>query len=99
MSKVKDRGSIDRIIHDQADALGGFTVLARDGVAGKIAGDQDRVGDNHLIVRVGGRLRGNDVVVETTVVSAIDAAQKEIHVDRIADWVKASPKLKHFQGS
>ena len=94
MTAVHDRTSMDRIIHEQADALAGFTVLASDGEAGTVAPDQGRVDDEHLLVHVGGRIFGKDVVVETSVISAIDAREQEVHVDRIVDWVQSSPKLK-----
>ena len=99
MTAVKDRESIDRIMHDQARALEGFTVMAIDGEAGRVAKGQDRVDDEHLLVHVGSgliKILGSDVVVETDAIDAIDTEAKEIHVDRIVDWVKASPKIQQF---
>jgi hypothetical protein len=99
MTAVSDRQSIDRIIHDQADALQGFTVVAIDGAAGTVAKDQERVDDDHLVVHVDSGflgLFGTDVVVESEAIDTIDAAAKQIHIDRIADWVKASPKVDQF---
>lgn len=99
MSAVKDRQSIDRIIHDQAEALHGFEVTTIDGVAGKVAKGQDQVDDQHLVVHVDKGplgLFGADVVVEVDAIDRIDAAAHEVHVDRITDWVRSSPKLDQF---
>jgi hypothetical protein len=99
MSAVTDRTSIARIVHDQADALQGFAVEAIDGTAGTVAKDQDRVDDEHVVVHVDSGflgLFGKDVVVEVDAIDAIDAEQRRIHVDRIADWVEASPKVDQY---
>lgn len=99
MSAVTDRTSITRIVQEQADALQGFTVEAIDGEAGTVAKDQSRVDDEHLLVHVDSGfmgLFGKDVVVEVDAIDEIDAQQRRVHVDRIADWVEASPKVEHY---
>jgi hypothetical protein len=99
MSQVTDRSSIERIVHEQAGALEGFTVVAIDGEAGRVAKHPDRIDEDHLVVHVDSGflgLFGRDVVVETEAIDAIDAQQQVVHVDRIADWVQASPKVEHF---
>ncbi|WP_370325856.1 hypothetical protein [Euzebya sp.] len=99
MSAVTDRIDIARIVHDRPEQLAGFTIVATDGEAGQVADapKQDEVDDQHLVVHVGTKLFGSDVVVETDVISSVDAQAREVHVDRIADWVKSSPKLKHYE--
>ncbi len=99
MSAVTDRIQIINLVHDRASELEGFRVIAKDGEAGTVHGDQDAVDDRHIVVHVGNKLFGHDVVVESDVITTIDLDAKEIHVDRIADWVKSSPNAKHFKGS
>lgn len=97
MATITERSDIETYLRDPAADVSGFTVVAIDDRAGTVASTQDAVDDGHMVVHVGPPIIGSDVVVETEVVTAIDTDQREIHVDRIADWVKASPKLKHYQ--
>ncbi len=99
MTAVRDRNSIDRILHEQADALEGFSVIAIDGEAGRVAKDQSRTDPDHLLIHLDGFLGifGNhDVVIETEAIDVVDTQTQMIHVDRIIDWVKSSPKVKQF---
>ncbi len=96
MATITDRIDIDTYLRDPNADLSGFKVIAIDDSAGTLADKQQEVDDSHLVVHVGPKLVGHDVVVETDVVTSIDTDQREIHVDRIADWVKSSPKLKAY---
>ncbi|MGI9015821.1 MAG: hypothetical protein ACR2HR_01730 [Euzebya sp.] len=97
MGAVTDRASIDKILHDQPEALKGYDVHTVDGHAGKLADGQDRVDEEHVVVHIGGKLFGSDVVMETEAIKAVDTAEHVVEVDRITDWVKSSPKLKNFE--
>lgn len=96
MGSVTDKDSIDKIMGKQAEALKGFDVKTIDGHAGTVAPNQDRVDDEHLVVHVGGKLFGKDVVVETDAIEAVDSREHEIKIDRVAGWVKGSPKVAEF---
>lgn len=95
MDAVSDKTEIRRIVHDRPEQLEGFTVVATDGQAGKVAGRQEEVDDYHFVVHIGKKMLGHDVVLEIDVISLIDPKAQEVHVDRITDWVKSSPRLKH----
>lgn len=96
MDAVTDQGDIRKIIAERPEQLEGFTVVASDGQAGRVAANQDQVDDDHLVVHVGNRMLGHDVVIESEVVSRIDHKAREVHLSRITDWVKSSPRLKHY---
>lgn len=98
MTAVTDPGSIQRMVQQQAKALEGFDVVAIDGDAGRVAKRHPLADESHLVVHVGGAmgLFGKDVVIELDAVDAIDTETRQIHVDRIVDWVKASPKLDQY---
>ena len=95
MSAIKERMQIARIVKERPEQLKGFEVLAIDGPAGSVTGHQDDVDDRHLVVHAGGRFLGKDVVIEVDAIDEIDPEHKTIHVDRIVDWVKSSPKVGH----
>lgn len=96
MDAVTDKTEIRRIVHDRPEQLEGFTVVATDGQAGKVGAHQEEVDDYHLVVHVGPKMLGHDVVLESDVITLVDPAAQEVHVDRITDWVKSSPRLKHY---
>jgi hypothetical protein len=93
MTDVRDPQEIARLVHD--NQLEGFKVIAKDGEAGMVSRAQDHVDDLHMAVHVGSKLLGSDVAVETEVITVIDLDAKEVRIDRIKDWVKSSPKVKH----
>ncbi|HUG84953.1 MAG TPA: hypothetical protein VMM13_10330 [Euzebya sp.] len=97
MPTISDRTEIFGILRDPATDLSGYSVEAIDEHAGTLAKKQDEVDDSHLVIHVGPHLVGHDVVVEADVVDRIDTDEHVIHVDRIAKWVKSSPKLKDYQ--
>lgn len=99
MSAVTDRGSIDSIVRERPEQLHDFDVATIDGYAGKVARHQGDVDDQHLVIHLDGPLGlfGKDVVIESDVIDEIDAQHRRIHVDRISQWVKQSPKLGESQ--
>lgn len=97
MPTITDRLDIYSMLRDPNTDLSGYSVVAIDDRAGMLSNKQDDVDDSHLVIHVGPPLLGHDVVVEADVVDRIDTDEHVIHVDRIADWVKASPRLKAYQ--
>ena len=93
MSAITERTDIARIIQTRPEQLKDFTVKAIDGEAGHVSGHQDEVDDRHLVVHAGGRFFGTDLVIEVDAIDRVDPENQEIHVDRIVDWVKSSPRL------
>lgn len=94
MNAITDRTEIARIIRDRPEQLRGFTVTTIDGEAGHVASShQEEVDDLHLVIHLGNRFLGKDVVIEADAIDAVDPEQQTIHVDRIRDWVKSSPKV------
>lgn len=98
MSTIDDRMSLDRILKDRPEQLAGFSVIAIDGEAGRVAQGQARTDDRHLAVHVSSGLLGlfgSDVAVEYEAIDGIDPEARQVHVNRITEWVKASPRVDH----
>ncbi len=93
MTAITDRHEIARIISDRPEQLRGFAVTTIDGDAGRVAGHQEDVDEAHLVIHLGGKLFGKDVVIEADAIDQVDPQGQTIHVDRIRDWVKSSPKV------
>lgn len=96
MPTITDRIAIEEYLRDPQHDLTGYKVIAIDDPAGTLTDNQDEVDDSHMVAHVGPPIIGKEVVIETDVVVEIDTDQREVRVDRIADWVKSSPKLKDF---
>lgn len=96
MPTITDQAEIFGILRDPSTDLSGYCVQAIDEEAGIITDKQDAVDDSHLVVHVGPPVIGHNVVIEADVVTTIDTDQHVLHVDRIAKWVKSSPRLKDF---
>lgn len=95
MDVITERMDIARIIKERPEQLKDFSVVAIDGPAGRVPPYQSDVDDEHLVVHAGGRIFGKDVVIEVDVIDEIDPQNRTVHVNRIVDWVKSSPKLGH----
>lgn len=89
-------GSIEPTPKPDTHELIGYDVEAVDGHAGRVVPATDRIDDDHLVVRTG-RLLGREVVIETDAIREVDPDQEVVELARVKEWVKQSPKLKHYQ--
>lgn len=97
MPTLTDRIDITGYLRQHPADMAGWSVIAIDEPAGKLVDKHTEIDERHMVVHVGPPVLGSDVVVETDVVTSIDTDTHEIHVDRIADWVKSSPKFKNYK--
>lgn len=97
MTLIDDRAQITMIVREHPEQLAGFRVYATDGDAGEAseADVQRRVADQDLAVHVPGFLGlfGHDVRIDADAIISIDPDNRIVHVDRIGEWVAASPDV------
>jgi hypothetical protein len=75
-------------------ALVGHSVEATDGGIGKIDEATDAVGTSYLVVDTGLWIFGKRVMLPAGVITAIDADEKVVYLDRSRDEIKHAPPFE-----
>jgi len=72
--------------------LSGYKVEASDGEVGKVTEYSHELGSSWMVVDTGPWVLGKKVLLPAGTVTQVDPEQREIHVDRTREEIKAAPE-------
>ena len=79
--------------HQAGTDLTGFKVEASDGSIGKVDKHSEDVGAAYIVVDTGVWIFGKQVLLPAGVISAIDIAERTVHVGRTKNEIKNAPEF------